>query len=319
MTYKVAINTGIDHKGIECFCPNNELRWGDCHFSINPEANAEVDFSITFGRLRESKQLIVAPENTLFITTEPPSKRVFSKAFYKQFHNIISCHADDPHPRVTVSFLGLPWYVGRSTSKKEFRLGYDQLSALSYPEKSDSISVICSNKAKTKGQEARLVFLEQAKREFGGKLVHYGRGFMSIDDKMDAILPHRYCLALENCSTPHYWTEKLADPFLGWAHPIYYGCNNISEYFDDSALTRIDIQDPDSAFKRIEARLRQNEDESVSINKLKESREKVLNQYNPFSRFAHWTHHFHNNLYAPRAVKVRPHKWKKSKMPFWDR
>ncbi len=315
MKYTVAITTGIDHKGFELFCPNRELKWDNCEFILNPENGSTVDFWIAFGRPGEPKRLTVAPENTLFITTEPPSKRIFSPAFYAQFENIVSCNAADPHPRVTVSQLGLPWYVGRSTSKKEFRLGYEQLSELPYPNKSNSISVICSNKAKTKGQEARLIFLEKAKREFGDKLIHYGRGFTSIDDKMDAILPHRYSLALENCSTPHYWSEKLADAFLGWAHPIYYGCDNISEYFAPSALTSIDIEDPDAAFRKMEAKLALEVNESVLIEELSACRDKILNQYNPFARFAYWTNHFYNDSAVARSIKIRPHKRKKFKHP----
>jgi hypothetical protein len=36
---------------------------------------------------------------------------------------------------------------------------------------------------------------------------------------------------LENSQSPHYWTEKLTDAYLGWAFPLYVGCPNVGDYF----------------------------------------------------------------------------------------
>jgi len=74
----------------------------------------------------------------------------------------------------------------------------------------------------------------------------WGRGFTPIPDKWDGVAPHRYSLAIENFSGPDYWTEKIADCFLSWTMPIYYGCTNIEEYFPKEALVRIDIASPDA-------------------------------------------------------------------------
>ena len=72
-------------------------------------------------------------------------------------------------------------------------------------------------------------------------------GFDPIPDKWDAIYLYKYHIVLENCSIPDYWTEKLADAFLGLAYPIYYGCTNLSSYFPEKSFTPIDIDNPEQA------------------------------------------------------------------------
>lgn len=238
----------------------------------------------------------VARENTLFIAGEPPSKKIYPKAYYSQFYTIVSCHADDPHPRVITSAPGLPWHVGLDHSTDEYKYGYDELSALERPDKTSKISVICSNLTTTEGQRLRLKFLDQLKREMPDQVIHYGRGFEPIDDKMDAILPNQYHLVLENSHTADYWTEKLADAYLGWAHPIYAGCPNVGEYFPRAGFTPIDITNPRESIDRIRETL----DKDFDYDVIRECREKMLNTYNPFARFAYWT----EKLHQPNAEKV---------------
>ena len=51
-------------------------------------------------------------------------------------------------------------------------------------------------------------------------------------------------IAIENTSTPNYFTEKIIDCFLFSTIPIYYGCPNIGEYFhSDGILTFNDIDE----------------------------------------------------------------------------
>ncbi len=56
--------------------------------------------------------------------------------------------------------------------------------------------------------------------------------------------PYRYSLAIENFSNAYYWSEKLADCFLAWSMPIYYGCTRITDYFPAESMLVIDIHDP---------------------------------------------------------------------------
>jgi hypothetical protein len=42
--------------------------------------------------------------------------------------------------------------------------------------------------------------------------------------------PYKFHIAIENYSTPHYFTEKILNCFLCKTVPIYYGCTNILKY-----------------------------------------------------------------------------------------
>lgn len=302
----IAISTGINCKGLELFCPRSTLEWNNCRFTLNPPDDLEVDYWICFSRLKKTTTLKVGRRNTLFISGEPPTKRVYDKRFYIQFNNVVSCHADDPHPNVTISCLGLPWYVGRSFKKKSFVYGYDHLSTMSAPSKENKISVVCSDQTKTKGQQKRLEFLQLAVTNFGDKLVHYGRGFTPIEDKMDAILPFHYHLVLENSRIEHYWTEKLADAYLGWAHPIYHGAPNIDQYFPVDALTQINCLDPDPALKKIE-HLLESKPQPTAVDNIAICRKEILNRYNPFARFSLWAQKFFVPYDPKLPTTIHPH------------
>ena len=43
---------------------------------------------------------------------------------------------------------------------------------------------------------------------------------------------------------PSYWTEKLADAYLGYALPVVSGPNNLAEWFPEESFVPIDIDDP---------------------------------------------------------------------------
>ena len=126
---------------------------------------------------------------------------------------------------------------------KDSLKGVDWFSALEMPEKQDLISVVTSNKAFTHYQRKRIAFIEELTRLIPDRLVIYGHGQRSIDDKKDALLPYRYHLAIENCDGPDLWTEKLADPFLCGAFPFYAGCTNVESYFPAGSFEYIDLQD----------------------------------------------------------------------------
>jgi hypothetical protein len=56
---------------------------------------------------------------------------------------------------------------------------------------------------------------------------------------------YKYSFAIENFHNEYYWSEKIADCFLAWTMPIYYGCEYINNFFPLEAMIRIDINDPD--------------------------------------------------------------------------
>jgi len=127
----------------------------------------------------------------------------------------------------------VPWYVDKD---------YDFLKACPIPEKELALSWITSNYTNLPGHRLRMAFLRRIRKQI--QLDLFGKGIRYIQDKWDGLAPYKYSLAVENTKARWYWTEKLADCFLAWTMPIYYGCTNISDYFPRESFVELDILDP---------------------------------------------------------------------------
>lgn len=303
----VRINMDCAPGSMELLTPGSSLRWGRCCFDFNPDEGGRADFSVVLGNARPRDRFVCAPENTLFIAGEPLSKKLYPQSFYRQFGHVVDSHAESHHPHLHVSALGLNWHVGLDRGSNSYRYGFDYLAALACPDKHNRIAVVCSDASKTEGQRQRLALLEGLKQRLGDRLVHFGRGFVPIDDKMDAILPYRFHLVLENSVLPNYWTEKLADAYLGWAYPVYLGCPNVGDYLPQDALVSINDLDVGAAAARIVELLDQPLDPRREA-ALAEARDRVLNVYNPFAWAAHWAERLYQPGLSERKLTLRSHK-----------
>jgi hypothetical protein len=292
--------------GFELLTPGGQMRWGDCRFELNPLPGGETDFAVVLFNARPFDRFSCAPENTLFIAGEPLEKKVYAQGFYRQFGHVLDTHAMSGHPGLILGAPGLNWHVGLDLMTRTYRYGYDHLAALPYPEKENRISVICSNANKTPGQRQRLALLEQLKDRLGDRLVHFGKGFEPIDDKMDAILPYRLHLVLENSQAPNYWTEKIADAYLGWAYPVYLGCPNLGAFFPKASFTAIDSDPPDVVADAI-LRLLDLVPSAGQVAAIETARKRILDEYNPFAWSARWVSKLHLNASAS-CVTLRSHK-----------
>ena len=109
------------------------------------------------------------------------------------------------------------------------------------PMKKKRISVICSGRHLTNYHKQRTRFVKSLQEALGDDIDVFGRDSNPIGKKRDGIFPYRYHVVLENCCHPHYWTEKIADAYMGEAYPFYAGCPNLHEYFPKESYTPIDI------------------------------------------------------------------------------
>ena len=115
---------------------------------------------------------------------------------------------------------------------------------------------------------------------FKNRIDYFGFGINPIKNKKDAIDSYIYSIALENSSYDNYWTEKIADVFLGFSLPIYYGCKNIDKFFEKESFLNIDINNLDESIFKIENAL--DDPNNVDMNSIIISRNKVLENYNLF-------------------------------------
>lgn len=251
---------------------------------------AEADFWVVQGKgVREETTCRVAPQNTIFLNTEPRSVLNYPSKYLNQFGLVSTSQYPTKHPNVHYAQAVLPWFVGyredARTGKCSYALDYDTLKNNPFPQKKKLLSVISSNLAVSRGHLNRLKFVDKLKQHYGDQLDIYGRGFNPFDDKWDVLSQYKYHICIENCSEPYYWTEKISDCFLTGAYPFYYGCKNLSDYFPQKAFTSIDLSDFDGAIAAIDKALEDNLYEQ-SLPALEEAKTLVLDKYNLFEHIA---------------------------------
>lgn len=64
-------------------------------------------------------------------------------------------------------------------------------------------------------------------------------------DKTILFRDYQFSVAIENSRQTHYFSEKLIDCLVTKTIPIYYGCPNISEYFDTRGWIILETTDVD--------------------------------------------------------------------------
>lgn len=262
--------------------------WGNCEFFINEEID-ECDLWVVYGGLEKEEKVLCSNNGTLFITTEPPSVKKYSKKFTDQFDVIMTCEGSIKHPNIIYSQQALPWWVGHKmdTGDGTLHKTYDELKSIDTPRKEKLASIIVSNKTFTKGHKERYAFLNKLKQELGNDIDIFGVGHQQINDKWDAIAPYKYHIVIENSSYNDYWTEKLSDAFLGQSYPIYYGCHNIYKYFDKSSLSLIDINTASDATEKIKNVIHSNIYEE-SITAIAQAKDLILDKYQLFSMLSEY-------------------------------
>ncbi len=289
--------------------PGGRGFWDSWSFACSSSA-APSGFAAAavYEQLREPVRLNVDPSRLVFITGEPESIRQYNPRFLAQFSAVLTSRSDIEHKNVIQSQPAIPWWAGVACAyphKNRAVLGFDDFAALSPASmrKTKLLSIVCSKKAMTPGHRRRLETLEKLKAHFGDQLDVFGNGFADVPDKWSAIADYKYHLAIENSAFPHYWTEKIADAFLGLSMPLYWGCPNIADYFPRDSFRLIDRDNPAAAIHSIEAAIR-DDAFGCSLNAIVEARRRLLFEFNVFPTLVRI---FEGRPQTPiRSVVLRP-------------
>lgn len=228
------------------------------------------------------------PQRRMLITAEPPGIKTYREGFCDQFGIIRGPVGHPGAGRVYVPTQpALNWFYGVGFRGMIANETFDHLLAMPPPEKIAAISVVLSKKSQLPKHRARLRFVEAAKARLGERLQIFGRGFREIDDKAEAIRPYAYHLVLENNDLAHFWTEKTADCYLGWALPLFSGCANLDAYFPAESFIRLDIARPEKAITVME-RVLAEAPYGARLAAIAEARARLLQEYNLFPILARW-------------------------------
>ena len=271
--------------------PGRQGAWKHCQFYVDRHVDAcDWWFVCHNSALMQEQSAICDPNHIVFISMEPYEQE--PQSFYDQFAHVVACDLSLQH-RSILRGNGLSWWAGVNV---DFQQGhrfspntqhdYDSFSSSKIPPcKNDRISIVTSNKCFFPGHQRRLAFIHRLiNSPLSSYIDLYGGGHRPIPDKLDALLSYKYHIVLENSEIPDYWTEKLADAFLGHCLPFYHGCPNINDYFPKDSCVPIDIES-DSAMTVIEQALKSNLYDK-RLEAISAARNLVLNDFNLFEVMA---------------------------------
>lgn len=256
---------------------NQDGIFGNSRFSFNP-LNRDYDWlviqdDVSKILLNKTEVLACPKENTILVTTEPVTITKYGKGFTEQFQYVITNQDEKalPHPNAIRSQTGNVWFYGKT---------YDEILLVTEPNKTKKISTVCSDKQQGHTLHKLRYDFTKIMEEKIPELDRFGKGYNWIDIKADAIDDYEFHVAIENHYAPHVWTEKLADTFLGYAVPIYYGCPNIYDYFPKDSIILIDIYDIEGSIVKIKEIISIPGEYERRLPAVKEARRRVIEEYN---------------------------------------
>jgi hypothetical protein len=106
-------------------------------------------------------------------------------------------------------------------------------------KKNKLVSIIVSEKNSTIGHKLR----HEIVRKFGDIIDVYGRGYNSVDKKIEALQDYKYSIVIENDKFDYYFTEKINDCFATGTVPIYWGCPSIEDFYNKNGIISFDSLD----------------------------------------------------------------------------
>ena len=267
----VKIERYYSYPDIKNQTPNQSMIWNGITFT--EENVPECDFVIILDYPKNDISLKVNKNNIFHFCLEPSNE--VSK--YRQFANknastiFNQLNADK---KFELCYPALPWHIG---------LSYDELKNIEVKQltKENKIVWVTSNQRSSIQHDFRMNFLDSIKILPFVEL--YGKGINPIESKWDVMKSSKYAIAFENFKSNYYWTEKIADCFLSYNIPIYYGCDNITNYFNSNSIIQLDPKDKHISLKLKE--LISSNYWEKNLDALVDSRNLVLEKYQMFSLF----------------------------------
>ena len=272
-------------------------KWGNCHFRWVENATQEIDVCFVLDDLAGEQEIRCRSKSLFLVTWEPPSIKEYSKRFLNQFDGVLTFRSDLVHKGLTRTPPLLPWWVGTSGGhgQKQAHLDFDDLSVMKFGEKKPIVSCVCSRKTITDGHRKRLKFVMNLKEILGEKLEVFGLVPQEPwPDKMTQISPFQYHLAIENSSVKDYWTEKVADCFLGGALLLNHGCPNLGDYFPKESFVEIDFENVLATASIIKELLANNAFSKRAVY-VEAARQDVLRKYNIIAQLSTFCEQLQNH------------------------
>jgi hypothetical protein len=257
--------------------PEGKGIWDDIRFTFDPVE--ECDYLIMLNNQMKKDVTVTCPrENVWAIMQEPYMKghTDWMVEGHSAFARVLTHHVPSADRKYMVSHPADPWHVQKT---------YDELVAGAMPPKVRKISWIAGNPTDLPGHRKRAEFLEFVRKSGSIDIDYFGRAIRFIEDKWDGLAPYKYSVVIQNSSSSDYWTDVVADSFLSWTIPIYYGCTNLEDYFPEDAFIRIDIDKPELSLRKMQSLMKE-DDWNRRLPSLQKARDLILHRYQFFPHMA---------------------------------
>lgn len=271
---------------IEGFDAGSVFEWDDVLF-INEASCREYDWLVVYDDMprrsvgsihRELEELACPREQTILVTAEPPTIKIYPRCYTHQFRYVLTTHDSLylPHPNYRRGQGCLRWMAN-----------YNRHDVLSMPDwpKSKLISTMCSNKQMKHTQHFNRFRLTDYVAKHLPEMDWFGWGMKPLSKKYVALNDYKYHLAAENYIHPYHWSDKISDPILALCLTFYAGDPKLAEILPEESFIPIPIDDPEAALDIIQRAIRDNEYEK-RLPALREARRLLLTKYNLFSQVA---------------------------------
>ena len=273
--------------------PKGSKIWKDCEFTTDPISKCDYCIFLNNNNT-EDVQVECPPENIWMLVQEPYQKGLTDWVIerHNYFSKVFTHLPVDQSTKYIRSQTCLPWHIGKT---------YDQLFKTDVsPKKDKLLSAIVGGAVFLPGHKLRQNFIKKV-LDSDFPLELFGKNIRPLEDKTQGLEQYFFSFAIENNSNPDMWTEKLADCFLSWTMPIYYGCTNLTKYFPPKSFIQIDINSPETAIKELKTKLTHEFWESA-LDSIREARELVLNKYQLFPFLVEQFEKHHQS-----SVRIRTH------------
>lgn len=238
--------------------PNSNGKWGDLIGTTNKK---DADYFIALETHNPNSPI----DRTIFIKREPDYISSLKPTNLKYIIDFNETNG------------GVTYWLDKT---------YDDLSTMSYPQKQELISCVVSTKHSHRNNYIKSLFNGKSNIHLYGRghdINYYGDNYKGElnyagNCKLRGLINYKFTIVMENSQQKNYWTEKLADAYLSWCLPIYWGCPNIVEYFPKNSYRLIDIKSNNPAKdinEIINKPLTDKEIKSIS-----DARNLILNKYN---------------------------------------
>jgi len=122
--------------------------------------------------------------------------------------------------------------VNYPTKTKRYLIGGSWIDESSWGvrDKTNLVSMIYSRQQQLEGHKLRHMI---ANKFTSSNIDYYGHGSSKpLINKEDGLKDYRFSIIIENSKQLNYFTEKIIDCLTLGTVPIYWGCPNISEFFN---------------------------------------------------------------------------------------